>query len=264
MVDYSKWDELAASIGEDYEKEDEEGKRQWLSKWEIENAQLQAEWLGNDKAAEQQAPDARATWNAGGGEGSLRSQLGLRDDDAAVVGADEGGSDRRSALEQMMTMPAFQRALRGDGAPSEEDMRELEALAASARNRDDPTAGVLWVPPSTEDGHAARKGDKPIYKDAIRGKSSSGVGGRGEGGRQAPVSMAAWNRIGLTAPQDTSACGSQRREERLRTLCAAATFDPEEEAAGVDGGGRKEMLAMQVVALGATHTSTHTPICVYV
>ena len=55
MVDYSKWDELAASIGEDYEKEDEEGKRQWLSKWEIENAQLQREWLGNDKAAEQQA-----------------------------------------------------------------------------------------------------------------------------------------------------------------------------------------------------------------
>ena len=55
MVDYSKWDELAASIGEDYEKEDEEGKRQWLSKWEIDNAQLQREWLGNDKAAEQQA-----------------------------------------------------------------------------------------------------------------------------------------------------------------------------------------------------------------
>ena len=44
MVDYSKWDELAASIGEDYEKEDEEGKRQWLSRWEIENAQLQREW----------------------------------------------------------------------------------------------------------------------------------------------------------------------------------------------------------------------------
>ena len=28
MVDYSKWDELAASIGEDYEKEDEEGKEE--------------------------------------------------------------------------------------------------------------------------------------------------------------------------------------------------------------------------------------------
>ena len=91
MVDYSKWDELAASIGEDYEKEDEEGKRQWLSKWEIDNAQLQREWLGNDKAAEQQAPDARATWNAGGGEGSLRSQLGLRDDLETVESTDRRG-----------------------------------------------------------------------------------------------------------------------------------------------------------------------------
>ena len=32
MVDYSKWDKLAADLGDDYEKEDEDGKREWISK----------------------------------------------------------------------------------------------------------------------------------------------------------------------------------------------------------------------------------------
>ena len=32
MVDYRKWDKLAAELGEDYEKKDEDGKREWISK----------------------------------------------------------------------------------------------------------------------------------------------------------------------------------------------------------------------------------------
>ena len=32
MVDYKKWDEYVREIGEDYDKEDEEGKREWISK----------------------------------------------------------------------------------------------------------------------------------------------------------------------------------------------------------------------------------------
>ena len=35
MVDYRKWDKLAAELGDDYEKEDEDGKREWLSKWVV-------------------------------------------------------------------------------------------------------------------------------------------------------------------------------------------------------------------------------------
>ena len=32
MVDYRKWDKLAAELGDDYEKEDEDDKREWISK----------------------------------------------------------------------------------------------------------------------------------------------------------------------------------------------------------------------------------------
>jgi hypothetical protein len=32
MVDYRNWDKLAAELGEDYEKEDEDDKREWISK----------------------------------------------------------------------------------------------------------------------------------------------------------------------------------------------------------------------------------------
>ena len=32
MVDCRKWDKLAAELGEDYEKEDEDDKREWISK----------------------------------------------------------------------------------------------------------------------------------------------------------------------------------------------------------------------------------------
>jgi hypothetical protein len=32
MVDYKKWDKYVRELGEDYEKEEEEGKRQWISK----------------------------------------------------------------------------------------------------------------------------------------------------------------------------------------------------------------------------------------
>jgi hypothetical protein len=32
MVDYKKWDTYVGELGDDYEKEDEEGKRQWISK----------------------------------------------------------------------------------------------------------------------------------------------------------------------------------------------------------------------------------------
>ena len=32
MVDYRKWDKLAAELNDDYEDEDEEGKRNWMSR----------------------------------------------------------------------------------------------------------------------------------------------------------------------------------------------------------------------------------------
>ena len=32
MVDYRKWDKLAAEFNDDYEDEDEEGKRNWMSR----------------------------------------------------------------------------------------------------------------------------------------------------------------------------------------------------------------------------------------
>jgi hypothetical protein len=164
MVDYRKWDKLAAGIGDDYEQEDEDGKREWLSKWEIENAKLQREWMGEKEAAERGQADPTATWNGQPG-GSLRSQLGLREEGSAAAASASGDAGGSSALDQMLKMPAFQRAIRGEEDPSEEDMRQLEALAASAQNRENPTGGYMWVPPRC----APSEGDKkPVYKDAIR------------------------------------------------------------------------------------------------
>ena len=33
MVDYSKWDKLANSLGEDYDEEDEDSRRNWMSRY---------------------------------------------------------------------------------------------------------------------------------------------------------------------------------------------------------------------------------------
>ena len=240
MVDYGKWDKLAAGIGDDYEQEDEDGKREWLSKWEIENAKLQREWMGEKEAAERGQADPTATWNGQPG-GGLRSQLGLREECSAAAASASGDAGGGSALDQMLKMPAFQRAIRGEEDPSEEDMKQLEALAVSAQNRENPTGGYMWDPPRCAPSESDKK---PVYKDAIRigkGECDDETGGSKSG--RPRLSLKAWGKIGLAPPEDGSERAQQMREQRLKTLCAAATFD-EAEAAGAGG----DMVRMQLLA----------------
>ena len=125
MVDYSKWDKLAAELGDDYEKEDEEGKKEWISKWEIENAALQKEWLGEKFAAEQEQ---------GTRPKSLRRQLGLREEEEDAVYEGMGFKDGDSALDHVLKMPAVQRCMHEHGGElSEAEIHELETLACSER-----------------------------------------------------------------------------------------------------------------------------------
>jgi len=211
MVDYQKWDKLAAAIGDDYEQEDEEGKREWLSKWEIENAELQKQWMGEKEAAERGQADPGGTWNGEPAGRSLRAQLGLRDE------APAGGS----ALDQMLNMPAFQRAIRGEADPSEEDMRELEALAASAQNREKPTSGYMWVPPRAK---ASDGGLKPVYKDAIRmGKGVHDEAcGDGSGARRLPLK--AWGKLGACGSGGcSSGCGGGSSSRRRRSSSSSSS-----------------------------------------
>jgi len=48
MVDCRKWDKLAAELGEDYEKEDEDDKREWISKSLSLSPSLSWRSLGNE------------------------------------------------------------------------------------------------------------------------------------------------------------------------------------------------------------------------
>jgi hypothetical protein len=85
MVDYSKWDRLANSMGDDYDAEDEDSRREWMSRYTLDEtlrcvqSLVSFHILGRwDQINQEQEEQWRGeTCNPARQKTSLRDQLGL-------------------------------------------------------------------------------------------------------------------------------------------------------------------------------------------
>jgi len=247
MVDYTKWDKLAAELGDDYEQQDEEARRAWMC---IPRAALhhEARLDGSQRAGgpccprppatfliaePRPLPPARSRWDAendktrsewlgsdesssaDGPGGDLASQLGLPcaktankvDPEQAALGGDADGGK----LETLLSMPAVQQALRGDSPSAKE--AQLAALEAQLAAREDSAR----APRRFEDPGAPRL---PTAAWVRLGLPPPGAAGSAEA---AETRLREW--LSATA-QTVPGAGDSAPAGRLRALCGSASPCP--------------------------------------